>query len=168
MLFLFLDIAELDAKVKHLNLIDYADGMSFYYEALESQHTTTQTRLLTVAKEKLECALMSMANNVVALLKLALVFRMMAKTGHDPPESFAKAQDIYSQLLRDTHPPHLQAEIHMEYANTLRKSALRSGHYDNISTATEQYQFALKLHPKSAKCWLGQVRSLLLKNIDMK
>lgn len=51
-----IDIDEFDAKISHLNLVNYTDGMALYYEALDYPPSKEQAkaRLLNLAKNKLQ------------------------------------------------------------------------------------------------------------------
>jgi len=72
---------DLGTQVTHTNLIDYADGMSLYFETLERPESETETRrrLLDMSKLKLESFCASSPGNYQALLQLGSVFVVMGK-----------------------------------------------------------------------------------------
>eukprot|EP01119_Soliformovum_irregulare_P018159 TRINITY_DN5508_c0_g1_i4.p1 TRINITY_DN5508_c0_g1~~TRINITY_DN5508_c0_g1_i4.p1 ORF type:complete len:1482 (-),score=512.19 TRINITY_DN5508_c0_g1_i4:32-3964(-) len=118
---------DLEPTITHMNIIDYADGMSLYYEALERPITmsATRDRLLNLAKDKLETSLASMANNLVALLQLGTIFQMMAKTstsGHYKTrnaEMYERAVQIYQQVLHERIDSGLEYTAKLMYAKAL-------------------------------------------------
>ena len=97
------DIIDLGAKITHLNLIDYADGMSLYYEAQNRENNpSTQKRLLQLSSLKLESSLLSMSTNYLAVFQLGNVMKAMASklTGNDRIRCLEKSISAYSTVAK--------------------------------------------------------------------
>ncbi|GAM27028.1 hypothetical protein SAMD00019534_102030 [Acytostelium subglobosum LB1] len=74
------DIVELKTQITRLNIIDYADGMSLYYKALESKSDDrSKRRLLDISQSMLKRSLHSMSTNYGAIFQLGNVQMLMAK-----------------------------------------------------------------------------------------
>lgn len=73
------DLLKLECKTKHMNIIEYADGMSLFYQALSRrQREASKRRLLSLSKTILLKALHSSSMNSLAQYQLGNVFRVMS------------------------------------------------------------------------------------------
>eukprot|EP01091_Cochliopodium_minus_P008798 TRINITY_DN2050_c0_g2_i9.p1 TRINITY_DN2050_c0_g2~~TRINITY_DN2050_c0_g2_i9.p1 ORF type:complete len:1349 (-),score=401.15 TRINITY_DN2050_c0_g2_i9:136-4182(-) len=114
-LFLVTDIVSVDTKVKHLNLIDYASGMSLVYKIKEMKNYDTTNRILNTAQELLTNAQKSTSGHIETTFQLANVFQLMIDVEQQfslKTELYQRAKTIYKSNIKSL-PEHKMSWIRL-------------------------------------------------------
>ena len=111
------DLQHIAAKITHLNLIDYADGMAMYYEAINrTSNKETQRRLLQLSRNRLEASLSAMSSNYLAVFQLGNVLREMALVlQHDQGDCLANAIKAFESVIAQRCETSLHAQAYERY-----------------------------------------------------
>jgi hypothetical protein len=132
-----IDIAEIETKVSHLNLIDLSDGMALYYEGSNLPRTFVQARdrLHSMARQKLQRFCETFPGSLDTLLKLGNVFLGMAQSlGNSRAgvterrqEFLQAAMSSFDAILQERCSDSLRAQVLLVRIRTQRKLGDQAG-----------------------------------------
>ena len=156
--FVLPDLVHLESRVSHLNIIDYANGMSCIYEALERSSpgkdhsdpalTLTQTRLLNMAQLRLKACSAAISDSHQAIVDLGNVQRLLGRRSGQEAGSahFEGAEktfnDVLDQVSHSPIPPDpaILHQIHINLAK-LQLSRFKAWQLHNGAQQPDQAQF---------------------------